>query len=209
MNETMALYRQVFRTSNDGRSWSTAPRGPASRRCLVSIIAPGDKVLVPIFGRFGHLLAEIGQRSGADVRPDRGRMGHGVRRRPDHRSAIKQHKPQAGRHVHGDTSTTMAQPLDGDRRASAAATVPCSTSTPPPRSAAIRSRPMPGRSTPRPPACRSACRVRPAPRRSPSTSASARWSIAASTSRPASGPPDMRRRQRPAHPVQLFRSAPC
>ncbi len=32
MNEVMALYRGVFRPPTTGRSWSTAPRGPASRR---------------------------------------------------------------------------------------------------------------------------------------------------------------------------------
>lgn len=34
---------------------------------LVSLIEPGDKVLVPIFGRFGHLLKEIAERCGAEV----------------------------------------------------------------------------------------------------------------------------------------------
>ena len=33
----------------------------------MSLIEPGDKVLVPIFGRFGHLLAEIAGRCGAEV----------------------------------------------------------------------------------------------------------------------------------------------
>ena len=33
----------------------------------MSLIEPGDRVLVPIFGRFGHLLHEIAARCGADV----------------------------------------------------------------------------------------------------------------------------------------------
>ena len=39
-----------------GGGWHCAPGIEA---ILVSLIAPGDKVLVPIFGRYGHLLAEI------------------------------------------------------------------------------------------------------------------------------------------------------
>ena len=34
---------------------------------LASVIEPGDSMLVPVFGRFGHLLIEIGQRYGAEV----------------------------------------------------------------------------------------------------------------------------------------------
>ena len=37
-----------------------------------SIIEPGDKTLVPVFGRFGHLLTEIASRCGAEVIPCKG-----------------------------------------------------------------------------------------------------------------------------------------
>ena len=33
----------------------------------MSLLEPGDRVLVPVFGRFGHLLAEIAARCGAEV----------------------------------------------------------------------------------------------------------------------------------------------
>src|SRR3954471_23503193 len=52
MNQTMALYRRVFRTAN---RWSFLVDGTARagiEAILVSLIAPGDKVLVPVFGRF-------------------------------------------------------------------------------------------------------------------------------------------------------------
>ena len=67
MNEVMVLYRQIFRTENH---WTLLIDGTARagiEACLTSMIVPGDKVLVPIFGRFGHLLMEICQRCGADV----------------------------------------------------------------------------------------------------------------------------------------------
>lgn len=67
MNQVMDLYRQVFRTDNH---WTFLVNGTARagiEACLTSLISPGDKVLVPIFGRFGHLLTEIAGRSGGDV----------------------------------------------------------------------------------------------------------------------------------------------
>src|SRR5215831_16092862 len=62
MDQVMRLYRQVFRTQNH---WTMLINGTARagiEACLASILAPGDKLLVPIFGRFGHLKVEIGRR---------------------------------------------------------------------------------------------------------------------------------------------------
>src|ERR1700744_4547202 len=67
MNEVMALYRRLFATEN---RWTFLVDGTARagiETILVSLIVPGDRVLVPIFGRFGHLLAEICRRAGAVV----------------------------------------------------------------------------------------------------------------------------------------------
>src|SRR5262245_393237 len=68
MKQTSALYRGVFQTAN---RWTLLIDGTARagiEAALVSLIEPGDRVLVPVFGRFGHLLAEIARRAGADVR---------------------------------------------------------------------------------------------------------------------------------------------
>ena len=110
MNETMELLRQLYRTRN---KWSFLVDGTARagvEAILVSIISPGDKVLVPVFGRFGHLLAEIARRCGGDVVTiDR---EWGTVFTPDEiETAIKTHRPRVLAVVHGDTSTTMAQPL--------------------------------------------------------------------------------------------------
>jgi len=67
MDQVMGLYRQVFCTQNH---WTILINGTARagiEACLASILAPGDKLLVPIFGRFGHLKVEIGRRLGAEV----------------------------------------------------------------------------------------------------------------------------------------------
>ncbi len=111
MNETMAALRRLFVTKN---RWSLLVDGSARagiEAILVSLIAPGDRVLVPIFGRFGHLLAEIAARSGATVSTIETEWGS-VFTPEQIETAIRQHRPRLLALVHGDTSTTMAQPLD-------------------------------------------------------------------------------------------------
>ncbi len=110
MNDTMELLRQLYRTTN---RWSLLIDGTARagiEAILVSIIAPGDKVLVPVFGRFGHLLAEISARCGAEVVTIEREWGT-VFTPEEIEDAIRRHRPKLLAIVHGDTSTTMLQPL--------------------------------------------------------------------------------------------------
>ncbi len=112
MNETMVLYRQVFRTENQ---WTFLVNGTARagiEACLGSLVTSGDKVLVPMFGRFGHLLAEICQRVGGEIITMEREWGE-VFTVDEIADAIRKHKPRVVAMVHGDTSTTTAQPLDG------------------------------------------------------------------------------------------------
>ena len=67
MNEVMALYRGVFRTDNAATLLVDGTSRAGIEAILVSAIRPGDKVLVPVFGRFGHLLCEIARRCRAEV----------------------------------------------------------------------------------------------------------------------------------------------
>jgi len=110
MNQTMVLYRQVYETSNQ---WTFLVNGTARagiEACLASLIAPGDKVLVPIFGRFGHLLTEIASRVGGDVSSLDCEWGK-VFDAQSIEDAVKRHQPGLVAICHGDTSVTMAQPL--------------------------------------------------------------------------------------------------
>ena len=110
MDQVMRLYRQVFRTENH---WTMLINGTARagiEACLASILVPGDKLLVPIFGRFGHLKVEIGRRLGAEVVAIETEWGRVFA--PDAiEAAIEQHRPKMIAMSHGDTSTTMLQPL--------------------------------------------------------------------------------------------------
>ena len=110
MNQVMAALRKGIPHQNH---WTLLIDGTARagiEACLVSMLAPGDKLLVPIFGRFGHLKVEIGQRLGADVacvETDWGRVFDA----DAIEAAIKRHRPKMIAISHGDTSTTMLQPL--------------------------------------------------------------------------------------------------
>lgn len=112
MEQVMALYRPIFGTEN---RWTFLVNGTARagiEAALVSLVAPGDTMLVIDFGRFGLLLREIGERIGAKIEMLSVPWGETV---PMEQiaEAIARTGPQVVACVHGDTSTTMAQPLDG------------------------------------------------------------------------------------------------
>ncbi|MDM4762860.1 alanine--glyoxylate aminotransferase family protein [Galbitalea sp. SE-J8] len=111
MSETQALYRDVFQTANDATLLIDGTSRAGIEAALVSLIEPGDRVLVPVFGRFGHLLREIAERCGADVHVVEREWGT-VFTASEIEAAIRETTPKILAIVHGDTSTTLAQPLD-------------------------------------------------------------------------------------------------
>ena len=112
MNETMALYRLVFQTQNRWTFLIDGTARAAIEAALVSVLEPGETLLVANIGRFGGLLEEIGERCGAKVVSIHAEWGQ-VLAPEAIEAAIAQHRPKLFASVHGDTSTTMAQPLEG------------------------------------------------------------------------------------------------
>jgi (S)-ureidoglycine-glyoxylate aminotransferase len=111
MKDVSELYRGVFQTVNRWTLLIDGTARSAIEAALASLIEPGDRVLVPIFGRFGHLKVEIARRFGAEVLPIETEWGT-VFPAEALEQGIKRHKPRVVAISHGDTSTTMAQPLD-------------------------------------------------------------------------------------------------
>ena len=112
MNEVMALYRPIFGTRNP---WTFLVDGTARagiEAALVSLVAPNDTVLVVNFGRFGLLLTEILGRIGARIETVEAPWGKTVPL-DEIEAAVARVQPKLVATIHGDTSTTMAQPLDG------------------------------------------------------------------------------------------------
>ncbi len=112
MTEVMGLYRPIFGTAN---RWTFLVNGTARagiEASLISLVAPGDRVLVLNFGRFGLLLTEILDRIGAVIETVNAPWGQTIAME-EVAAAIARFQPKVVASVHGDTSTTMAQPLEG------------------------------------------------------------------------------------------------
>lgn len=110
MTEVMGLYRCVFETANEQTFLVDGTSRAGIEAALVSLLEPGDRVLVPVFGRFGHLLVEIAQRCGAEVHTISTEWGT-VFTPEAIEAAVRTVQPKLVAIVQGDTSTTMLQPL--------------------------------------------------------------------------------------------------
>jgi (S)-ureidoglycine-glyoxylate aminotransferase len=111
MNEVMALYRGVFQTSNQWTFLIDGTSRAGIEAALVSTLSPGDDVVVINAGRFGLLLAEIAERCDAKVTFVEGEWGKVVDPQAVE-DAVARVKPRLVACVHGDTSTTIAQPIE-------------------------------------------------------------------------------------------------
>ncbi|QKJ21008.1 alanine--glyoxylate aminotransferase family protein [Microbacterium hominis] len=111
MTETQELYRAVWATVNDATVLVDGTSRAGIEAAIVSLVRPGDRVLVPVFGRFGHLLAEIAERAMAEVHTIETEWGQ-VFTPSAIEDAITRVRPTLLALVQGDTSTTMNQPLD-------------------------------------------------------------------------------------------------
>ena len=110
MTETMALYREVFATTNEQTFLVDGTSRAGIEAALVSLLEPGDRVLVPVFGRFGHLLVEIAERCRAEVHTIEVAWGE-VFEPEVVEAAVREVRPKVLAIVQGDTATTMCQPL--------------------------------------------------------------------------------------------------
>jgi (S)-ureidoglycine-glyoxylate aminotransferase len=111
MNDVMALSRFVFQTDNPCTFPVSGTGRAGLEAAIVSIVEPGDRVVVAECGRFGLLLVEIAQRCGAEVVVVRGEWGRVIE------PAALEVALQGGRTklvatVHGETSTGVLQPLE-------------------------------------------------------------------------------------------------
>ena len=110
MDDVARLTRFVFQTGNP-RTLAVPGTGRAGMEAaLVSLIEPGDRVVVGECGRFGLLLIEIAQRCGADVVAVRTEWGRALDAEAIE-AAVKQAPTKMVAIVHGETSTGVLQPL--------------------------------------------------------------------------------------------------
>lgn len=111
MTETMEMARLIFKTQNPQTyTVDTTSRG-GLETVLTAAICPGDKVLIPAFGRFGYLLNEILERCGADITLLEREWGT-VFEPEEIEAELKSGGYKAVACIHGETSTSMMQPLE-------------------------------------------------------------------------------------------------
>lgn len=111
MAETQEMERRVFRTKNEQTFLTDTTSRGGLETVLTAAICPGDKVLIPSFGRFGYLLSEILERCGADITLLEREWGT-VFTPEEIEDALKKDTYKAVAIIHGETSTSMMQPLE-------------------------------------------------------------------------------------------------
>lgn len=111
MNETIDMLRTAFGTTN----LATLPvsgTGSAGMEALVAnFVDPGDRVVCGVHGLFGLRMADELERAGAEVVRVEAEWGRAID--PELLIAAARDGLDAMVVVHGETSTGVAQPLDG------------------------------------------------------------------------------------------------
>ena len=112
MGETIALMREAFQTEN-AATLPISGTGSAGMEALVAnFVDPGDSVVCGVNGLFGERMADELRRAGADVVAVQADWGRAIA--PEQLlEAAERARADAIVVVHGETSTGVAQPLDG------------------------------------------------------------------------------------------------
>ena len=112
LDDLSARLRQVFRTTNPA-TFPVSGTGSAGMEAMVAnLVAPGDRVICGVHGLFGERMADELARHGADVVRVEGEWGRAIP--TELLLAAADDGPFAAMFVvHAETSTGVAQPLDG------------------------------------------------------------------------------------------------
>jgi alanine-glyoxylate transaminase/serine-glyoxylate transaminase/serine-pyruvate transaminase len=111
MGETIDLLREAFQTENVA-TLPVSGTGSAGMEALVAnFVEPGDRVVCGVHGLFGMRMADELARAGAEVVRVEAEWGRAIE--PERLIAAASDGLDAMVVVHGETSTGVAQPLDG------------------------------------------------------------------------------------------------
>ena len=110
MDETMGALRQVYRTTNHHTLPISATGSAGLETIMLNLLEPGDSAIVCMNGHFGHRLAELAVRAGADVRTIEAAPGEIVD--PAAVDTMMKERPaKVLAFVHLETTTGACQPV--------------------------------------------------------------------------------------------------
>jgi alanine-glyoxylate transaminase/serine-glyoxylate transaminase/serine-pyruvate transaminase len=110
-DDVAALLRATMKTDNKVTFPLSATGSGGMQAMVDTLIAPGDRVVVGVHGAFGGRMADALGRAGADVVKVEQQWGRAIE--PERLIAAVDGSTRALFVVHGETSTGVAQPLDG------------------------------------------------------------------------------------------------
>lgn len=112
MNEVQELLRYAWQTDNKLTVPVSGTGSAAMEASIANTVEPGDVALIGVNGYFGHRLADMAERYGADVRCIEKPWGE-VFDLDALRTAVEAYRPAVLGLVHAETSTGARQPLEG------------------------------------------------------------------------------------------------
>lgn len=110
MDEVKEMIKVPFQTTNKQAFAIDGTSRSGLEAALIALIEPGDKVLIPVYGRFAYLLGEICERAQAEVIYAE-RDWQGVFDQGQVIELIDHHQPKIVAMVHGETANGQMQPL--------------------------------------------------------------------------------------------------
>lgn len=111
MDEVKEMIKQPFGTQNEQAFAVDGTSRSALEAALIALIEPGDKVLIPAFGRFAYLLGEICERAQAKVKFLE-KDWESTFDQDDVIAEIKEYQPKVVAMIHGETANGQMQELD-------------------------------------------------------------------------------------------------
>ncbi len=111
MDEVAAGLRRTFRTANDVALPISGTGSAGMEAMVANLVRPGDRVICGVHGLFGERMADELARHGAQVHRVEAEWGRAI---PTEALVAAAAEPFAAMFVvHGETSTGVAQPLEG------------------------------------------------------------------------------------------------
>ena len=112
LDDVSSLARAVFQTANMCTLAVPGASRAGIEAVLTSLVEPGERAVVGVYGHFGELLCTLAERHGATVeRVEAAEWGRPVRPE-DIVTSVRRNPPKLVAIVHADTSTGILQPLE-------------------------------------------------------------------------------------------------